>query len=309
VSSTSPATSAPTPRSGASEDVGYNIQNGPAPFFLAGGSLYELRNGELIVRDGKLAETSRLPLKNVSSATALVDGSLVVSTIENHKRKTHHVVNGAVVKIYDLGLIGALGPTEKATEVWSIDKRSANRDRFGADKQAHLLMPVEYLDLPEGPMGAYAFQPDGSVVVATQMGLTRCTATAATSFEWDGTARHVVPGPDGTSVWVSEDVRAVDLVKLDGGKVVPVKRFALAADETVIHLAGTGKEVVAVVATGEGPVTYALVAFTAAGKRWTTDLGAGRRVYQVAADDKRVVLRTEPDFELTQFDIATGKPL
>ncbi len=256
--------------------------------------------------DKAFAETGTLPLTGVTAFALLGDGSILATTVAGTKRETHHVVGTAVKRTY-LGEPGSLAPSEKADELWSYTARGATRSQLGSGK---LLVPRKTYDLPEGATGAVTTLADGDLVVASQSALVRCDPAAMTSFTWSGTSRHLGRGPDADSVWASDGVRAVALVKLAGAAAKATVTHKLKDTETLIHLAGHGAYAAGVIAQGLGAgVTYALVVWTATGEAWRTSLGSDRASYFVAVDAKRVALVTRPAGALRSWAIASGKPL
>jgi hypothetical protein len=263
----------------------------------------------VIERDRKLAETGRILLRNVVAFAPLSDHSLVVSTKDGQDVQTHHVVDGVVAQSY-LGNVEPMVASDVADQFYRIDGRHVWRDKFGVLKNGPILLPVENYDLPEGPQGAYTRLTNGDLVVVTQSALVRCTAKKATVYEWEGFSRHVGPGPDENTVWVTDSLGEIVLVKLSGTVAVEKKRIALAPDEAVLHLASAGDRVAAIVAVRtDGKLTWWVVAWTEKGELWRAKVGDKRAIFYVSMDAKQVVVRSQPAYDLFGFDAATGKPL
>lgn len=308
-SQTPPNTNPNATSTSTNQDPGYTVARGPGPLTFDGDKVYELRDGEVIERDRSLAEVDRVPLTHVVAFAPLADHSLVVSTKDGKDPQTHHVVDGVVTTTY-LGEVEPLVGSEMADQFYRIDGRHVYRDRFGVLKNGPILLPVENFDLPEGPQGSYARLTNGDLVVATQSALVRCTAKKATVYEWDGFSRHVGPGPDENTVWVSDTLGEIVLVKLSGAVATEKKRIALAKDETILHLTSSGDRVAAIVAVRTGSkLEWWVVAWTERGEQWRQKVGDKRAIYYVAMNAKQVVVRSEPNYELRGFDAATGKPL
>ncbi len=285
------------------EDPGFTVLEGPASFVLDGDRLLELRAGAVVVRDFALTETATLPVTGAVAFAVLPDHSVLVRVAHGGGSQLQHVVN-KIATTYD-DEAGALLPTESATEVWTVTPLRALRSRFGTGSLAGMIVAGKGFDLPEGTLAARATLVDGSLAVSHQMSILRITPTAAVAHPWTGFSRHLGPGPDSTSVWVSVGLHAVALVSLAAGDARAVITHALKPDETIVHLASYGAHVAAVIAHGLGTgVTFSLAVFDAKGEQWRAALGAQSRGHAVAVSERRVVVQSGPTFR--SWDVASG---
>lgn len=297
---------APTPpRRPVNEEAEIVLAEGPAPFAFDGDRLIELRDGTIVVRDAKLAETARLAIAGATGFAVLPDHSLAVRA----GTQLHHVVGTAIRATYP-GVGEPVAATDQPDELWLVARRSVTRAKFGTDKLAGMLVPRKVLELPESLLPGFATLADGSLVRSTPTEIVQATATAVRSFAWMGYSRHLGPGPDASLVWASIGFDKVALVALAGDTAKATATHALASGEAIAHLAGHGAHAAAVVGRGIGEAArYELVVYTAKGERWRAPIGTGPELHQVALDATRVVVRTQPGGALRGWDLATGKPI
>lgn len=296
VSTVSPPVSAP-----ANVDPGFRVTDGAAPFVVDGDRLVELHDGAVILRDAKLAETSRVGTGVKSFAVLPRHGIAVRSGL------TLQVLAGGTTTTYANALNDVVA-TDKSDEVWQVSATMATRSALVKDADAHRVRAKQANKLPDGARAIHATLADGNLAIASQDAILVASAAGLASFAASGVARHLGAGPAANTVWASDSARhGVTLWKLADGKATALATHALPASETVVHMAGAGAHAAAVVAHGQGPqVTYSLVAFTAKGEAWRAPLGSAAATYLVALDAKRVVVRAQ---QFRAFDVATGKPL
>lgn len=302
-SSPAPAPKASTVSAPTNQDPGFVVTDGAAPFVVDGDRLVELRDGVVLVRDAKLVEIDRLGTGVKSFAVLPGHGIAMRSGL------TLQIAAGGTSTTYTNALNDVVA-TDQPDEIWQVGATVATRSALVKGADANRLRATKASKLPEGVRPAHATLSDGSLAIAGQSAILVVSDAGLTPYAWSGAARHLGPGPDASSVWVSTDLHHVTLLKLAEGKAVPTAVHAAKADETIVHMAAAGAHAAAVVAQGTGTqVTYSLVVFTAKGEAWRASLGAAPSSYLVALDARRVVVREDPSHRFRVFDVATGKAL
>ncbi len=304
-------TVAPAPPSMHYQPAGpyYSRADGPAPFSFDGEELLEIRDGVLIRRDAALMEVSRLPLTDVTSFAVLRDRSLVVLVDPAAgPPRVHQVVDGRSKASYEShGKL--LAPTEKLDEIWIVDHRHVSREQFGTDKLAGMLVPNLTHPIPLNMPPGFAALADGTIAVSSTTAILLADAVKLSSYAWTGGSRYLGPGPALRTLWSSENVDKIVLVKLEGTEAKVIARHALKPDEVILHLAGSGDHAAAVIArTGTAQSEFTLVVYTVKGEHWRAPLGGPRQIFYAALSASRVVVRSNPPYLLRAWDLATGKP-
>lgn len=290
------------------EDPGFNVQSGPSWLVFQRDRVIDATKDPAVVLDATtLAEIEKLPVGG--ALTVLPDDSIAVLVRTDKGTDLHHVVKNKVVAKFSSSP-GELFASDKPNELWRLVGGLAMREKFGDGKLAHMMVPIKAIDVVDPSNGrrpgVVAALADGNFAFVGNSEIYKVELSGPKMFAREGnTIRHIGPGPDPMSLWVSNGYDKLELVKLAGDKAQVQKSYVIEPD-TIIHMAGAGKHAAVVIAHGHGPgVTYSVAVFDETKERWRQPLGGERLAYYVALNDKRVIVRAGD--KLRGFDLATGK--
>lgn len=278
----------------------YTVISAPAPFVVAGDRIVEATARGVVLRDRTGGETDVIAAAaNAKAIAALPDGAVAVATGDKV-----HVVKGTTIAASYGAYVPAIAATGTASELWAIDGNLVSREMLDAAKGRAVAKKA--FPMPEGRRPGYATLDDGSLVIEHQSGVYRATATELTLYAYDARVQHLAPGPATGQIWCTIDNQAT-VAALGEGKLEPRARYGVGVTETIVHLAAAGTRAAAVVARGDGPVSFFAVGFDAAkGEVWRQPLGSVIQEYVIAVDTATVAVRGGATFKT--FDAASGAP-
>ncbi len=293
----------PPPAPGEMIDPGY-VLVGRAPIVFDGDGMILLRDGTLVRRDKKFAETGTIALTKVKRFALLPDRSLVVITEDKGAWSAHHVIGAKVVSSRDATTDTVLADgTSKA--YWGLSASWAEHVDIATGKL------VANIHLPENsdPEGAVTLA-DGSVVMPSNAGIVRVDKTL-TTYALPERPKHLSRGPDPKTLWANIGFESLVLLKLEGDKAVAVVTHALPAGDRLIHLTSNGPLAAGIVAhpTTKTRAAASLVVWDRTKEQWRAALGDEPFVGRFAVlSQSRAAVLSLPSGTVRAWNVATGAP-